>query len=59
MERVRFEMSEVYRLFTENDNKIVENYIRTKEKMDADIARFKTQVGIFSHDIDNMKDQVK
>ena len=56
MERVRFEMSEVYRLFTENDNKIVDNYIKTKEKMDADIALFKTSIFKFSHEIDNMKE---
>ena len=41
MDRLRFEQNEVYRLFTENDNKIIENFIKTKAKMDADIAEFK------------------
>ena len=55
MERLREEQNEVYRLFTENDNKIVENFIKTKAKMDADIAIFKTQIGVFDNDIMNMK----
>ena len=42
MERLRNDQNEVYTLFTENDNKIVENFIKTKAKMDADVALFKT-----------------
>ena len=58
MERLRVEQNEVYRLFTENDNKIVENFIKTKAKMDADIAVFKTQIGVFDNDIMNMKNMM-
>ena len=57
MERLRFEQSEVYRLFTENDDKIVENYIKQKEKMDGDLAKFKTLIHVFENDINNMKNQ--
>ena len=59
MERLRFEQSEVYRLFTENDNKIVEDYIKNKEKMDEEIAHFKTQIGVFDNDIANFKNTIE
>ena len=42
MERLRFEMNDVYKLFTKNDDNIVENYLKTKEEMNRDIAYFKT-----------------
>ena len=55
MKRLRFEINDVYRLFTENDDKIVENYIKTKEQINSDIAYFKTQIGVFDNTIQNMK----
>ena len=57
--RLRFEMSDVYRLFTENDNKIVEDYINTKTKQDGDIAMFKTQIGIFDNEIKTMRNMME
>ena len=51
MKRLRFEINDVYRLFTENDDKIVENYIKTKEQINSDIAYFKTQIGVFDNTI--------
>ena len=34
MTRLRDEQNSVYHLFTENDNKIIENYLKNKEKVD-------------------------
>ena len=58
MDGLRGDMSEVYRLFTENDDKIVENYIKQKEKIDADIAKFKTTIGVFDNDIHRMRNTI-
>ena len=38
MERCREEMKDVYRLFTENDQKIINDYLKNKVEMDAEIA---------------------
>ena len=36
----------------------MENFIKTKAKMDSDIALFKTQIGVFDNDIANMKNMM-
>lgn len=59
MERLRFEQSEVYRLFTENDNKIVDDYLKNKEKIDKDIALFKTKISVFDNAFVLMKNMIE
>ena len=55
MERCRQEMKDVYRLFTENDQKIINDYLKNKVQMDSEIAQFKTRVGFFDSEMENMK----
>ena len=54
MERLRYEQGEVYRLFTENDQKIIRDYLENKSKVDADVAAFKTQIGVFDNTVQTM-----
>ena len=55
MERCREEMKDVYRLFTENDQKIINDYLKNKVEMDAEISNFKTRVSFFDSEMENMK----
>ena len=59
MERLRVEQSEVYRLFTENDKKIVADYIDNKEKINAEITLFKTRICLFDNELHSVKNKLQ
>ena len=54
MAQIRTEMNTLYRLFTENDNKIVQSVTDTRTKMDQEIFAFKTKMATFETDIRKM-----
>ena len=58
MERLRGEQSEVYTLFTANDQKIVDNYLKNKALMDEEIALFKTRISSFDNDMSKMMNRL-
>ena len=57
--RLRFEQNEVYKLFTENDNKIVEDYINTKARTEESIALFKTNISTFDATVEQFKNMME
>ena len=58
MERLRGEQSEVYTLFTANDQKIVDNYLKNKALMEEEIALFKTRISSFDNDMSKMMNRL-
>lgn len=48
-------MDTLYRLFTENDNKIVQSVTDTRAKMDQEIFAFKSKLSTFENDIRKMQ----